>query len=98
MEMQLEIEEEYKRFLEEIKDNSFTSSQYMEIAEYKGKYSYKSIGEAMRMLQKRIKTYLQKYRPKEFALYSDLSIHVIKKEKAAEIGMMEMEIAYRIVR
>lgn len=51
----------------------------------------------MGALQGRIKEYLHKNRPGEFLVYSDWCVHVIKKEKAAEVGMMERVIENRIV-
>lgn len=87
MEMQLEIEEEYKQFLEDIKDNGFIFGVYMDETEYEDEYSHNSIGRAMEELEKKIKEYLQENKPGEFIVYSDWSVHVMKKEKAKETGL-----------
>lgn len=97
MEMQLEIEDEYQQFLEDIKDSGFTFGTYMDETEYEDDYSRNSIGNAMGILEKKIREYLHKNRPGEFVVYSDWSVHVMKKEKAKEVGMLERAIKNRIV-
>lgn len=81
MEMQLEIEDEYQQFLEDIKGSGFIFGTYMDETEYEDDYSHNSIGNAMGILEKRIREYLHKNRPDEFVVYSDWSVHVIKKRK-----------------
>lgn len=97
MEMQLEVSEEYLQFLCDIEDKGFLNGCYMDETEYDDEYSHNKIQEAMGALQGRIKEYLHKNRPGEFLVYSDWCVHVIKKEKAAEAGMMERVIENRIV-
>lgn len=96
MEMQLEVSEEYSQFLHDIQDKGFLNGCYMDETEYDDKYSHNKIQEAMKALQDSIKEYIHKNMPGEFVVYSDWSIHVIKKEKAAEIGMLERTIKNRI--
>lgn len=98
MEMQLEIEEEYQQFLEDIKDGSFTFSAYMDETEYEDEYSHNSIGQAMEVLENKVKEHLQENNPGEFIVYSDWSVHVMKKEKAEEIGLRKRLIESSIVR
>jgi len=97
-EMQLEIEEEYKQFLEDIKDDWFVFGAYMDETEYEDEYSHNSIGQAMGELENRIKKYLHEKRSNEFIVYSDWCVHVMKREKASEVGMAERAIKNRIVR
>lgn len=96
--MQLEIEEEYKQFLEDIKDSGFIFGAYMDETEYEDDYSHNSIGSAMEILERKIREYLHKNRPDEFIVYSDWSVHIMKKEKAEEIGMRKSLIESSIVR
>lgn len=97
MEMQNEIEYEYNEFLKDIKDSGFIFGAYMDETEYEYEYSHNSIDEAMGILEEKISAYLRENRPKEFVVYSDWCVHVMKKEKAAEVGMMERAIMNRIV-
>ena len=97
MEMQLEVSEEYLQFLHDIQDKGFLNGCYMDETEYDDEYSHNKIQEAMKALQDRIKEYLHKNMPGEFIVYSDWSVHVMKKEKAEEVGMMERAIINRIV-
>lgn len=97
MEMQLEVSEEYLQFLYDIENTGFLNGCYMDETKYDDEYSHNKIQEAMGDLQNRIKEYLHKNRPKEFVVYSDWCVHVMKKEKAAEVGMMERAIMNRIV-
>lgn len=97
MEMQSEIEFEYNEFLRDIKDSEFIFGVYMDETEYEYEYSHNTIHEAMVILEEKISAYLHENRPKEFVVYSDWCVHVMKKEKAAEVGMMERAIMNRIV-
>lgn len=97
-EMQLEIEEEYQQFLEDIKDDGFVFGAYMDETEYEDKYSHNSIGQAMEVLENKVKEYLRENEPGEFIVYSDWSVHVMKKEKSEEVGMRKSLIESRIVR
>lgn len=98
MEMQLEASEEYLQFLYDIEDQGFLNGCYMDETEFDDEYSHNKIQEAMGALQNRIKEYLHKNRPGEFVVYSDWSVHVMKKEKAEEVGMSERAIKNRIAR
>lgn len=66
MEMGLEIEEEYRQFLDDIKDNSLVFAAYMDKTEYGDEYTCNTIKEAARILQEKINTYLCENRPGEF--------------------------------
>lgn len=96
--MQLEIEDEYQQFLEDIKDSGFIFGAYMDETEYEDDYSHNSIGNAMEILERKIREYLHKNRPDEFIVYSDWSVHIMKKEKAEEIGMRKSLIESSVVR
>lgn len=98
MEMQLEVEEEYKQFLDDIEEDGFIFGAYIDEAEYEGEYSHNSIGRAMELLENKIKEHLRENKPGEFIVYSDWSVHVIKKEKAEEMGMRKRLIESCIVR
>lgn len=98
MEMRLEIEEEYKQFLEDIKDGGFVFGAYMDETEYEDEYSHNSIGRAMEVLENKIKEYLNENKPGEFIVYSDWSVHVMKKDKAEEMGLRKSLIESSIVR
>lgn len=98
MEMQLEVSEEYLQFLCDIEDIGFLNGYYMDETEYDDEYSHNKIQEAMKVLQNRIKEYLHKNRPGEFVVYSDWSVHVIKKEKAEENGLRKSLIESSVVR
>lgn len=97
-EMQLEVEEEYRLFLEDIKDDGFIFGVYMDETEYEDEYSHNSIGKAMELLEKKIKEHLRENKPGEFIVYSDWSVHVMKKEKAEEIELRKILIESSIVR
>lgn len=98
MELQLEIEEEYQHFLEDIKGSGFVFSTYMDETEYEDEYSHNSIGRAMEVLENKITEYLHENRPGGFIVYSDWSIHVMKKDKAEEMGLRKSLIESSIVR
>lgn len=98
MEMQLEVSEEYLQFLHDIQDKGFLNGYYMDETEYDDEYSHNKIQEAMKALQDRIKEYLHKNIPGEFIVYSDWCVHVIKKEKAEEIGLRKILIERNIAR
>lgn len=95
--MQLEIEEEYQQFLEDINDSRFIFGAYMDEAEYEDEYSHKSIGRAMEVLENKITEYLHENRPGGFIVYSDWSIHVVKKDKAEEMELRKSLIDSSIV-
>lgn len=98
MEMQSEIEEEYQHFLKDIKGSEFIFSAYMDETGYEDEYSHNSIGRAMEVLKNKITEYLHENRPGRFIVYSDWSIHVMKKDKAEEIGLRKSMIESSIVR
>lgn len=98
MQMQLEIEEEYKQFLEDIKDSGFIFGRYMDELEYEDEYSHNAIDEAMGELQKKMRVYLHENRPGEFIIVSDYCVRVMTVEKAKELNVCERTIELRIVR
>lgn len=98
VEIQLEVEKEYQRFLKDIKDSGFVFDCYMDEAWYEDNHSHNSIGRAMEILERKIREYLHKNRPDEFVVYSDWSVHIMKKEKAEEIGMRKSLIESGVVR
>lgn len=98
MEMYFEIGEEYKQFLNDIKDNGFIFGAYMDESEYEDEYSHNVIDEAMGELQKKIKEYLHKNRPGEFVVISDWCVHVMTKEKAEQLSVSGRTIELRLVR
>lgn len=51
MEMQLEVDEEYKRFLKDIKDRRFIFDCYMDETWYEDNHSHNSIWNAMEILK-----------------------------------------------
>lgn len=98
MEMQLEIEEEYKQFLEDIKDNGFIFGTYMDESEYEDEYSHNAIDEAMAELQKKMRDYLRENRPNEFIVLSDYCVRAMTVGKAKQLNVSERTIELRIVR
>lgn len=76
MEMGLEIEEEYRQFLEDIKDSSLVFATYMNKIEYVNEYPGNTIDEAMEILKEKIKTYLCDNRPGEFEVSCGKCIYV----------------------
>lgn len=98
MEMYFEIEEEYKQFLEDIKDSGFIFGAYMDETEYEDEYSHNAIDEAMGILQKKIRKYLHENRPGEFVVISDWCVHVLAKERAEQLNVSERTIELRLVR
>ncbi|EOT29464.1 hypothetical protein C805_00047 [Eubacterium sp. 14-2] len=98
MEMQLEIDEEFEQFLQDIKDSGYIFGAYMDESEYEDDYSHNIIGEAMGILQKKIKEYLHKNRPGEFVVISDWCVHVLTKDRAKQLDVSERTIEFRLVR
>lgn len=98
MEMYFEIEEAYKQFLEDIKDNGFIFGAYMDEAEYEDEYSHNAIDEAIGILQKKIREYLHENRPGEFVVISGWCVHVLTKEIAKELNVSERTIELRLVK
>lgn len=96
--MQLEIEEEYKQFLEDIKEIGFIFGVYMDESEYEDEYSHNAIDEAMAELQKKMRDYLHENRPNEFVVLSDYCIKVMTVGKAKQLNVAERTIEMRIVR
>lgn len=98
MEMYFEVEEEYKQFLEDIKDSSFIFGAYMDETEHEDEYSHNAIDEAMGILQEKIRKYLHENRPGEFVVISDWCVHVLTKERAEKLNVSERTIELRLVR
>lgn len=98
MEMYFEIEEEYKQFLEDMKDSGFIFGAYMDEAEYEDEHSHNAIDEAMGILQEKIRVYLHENRPGEFVVISDWCVHVLTKERAKQLNVSERTIELRLVR
>lgn len=98
MEMYFEIEEEYKQFLEDIKDNGFIFGAYMDESEYEDEYSHNAIGEAMGELQKKMMAYLHENRPNEFIVLSDYCVRVLTVDKAKQLNVSDRTIELRLVR
>lgn len=98
MEMQLEIEEEYQQFLEDIKEGGFIFGTYMDEAEYEDDYSRNAIDEAMGILQEKIRTYLHENRPGEFVVSSGWCVHVMTPQRARQSNVMESTIQNFLVR
>lgn len=98
MSMQLEIEEEYNQFLEDIKDPGFIFGRYMNVCEYEDEYSHNEIGEAAGILAEKIRTYLHENRPDEFIVGTDYCVRVMTPERARQANISERTIDLRIVR
>lgn len=98
MEMQLEIEEEFEQFLQDIKECGYIFGAYMDENEYEDEYSHNVIGEAMGALQEKIKEYLHKNRPGEFVVISDWCVHVLTKEREEQLNVSQRTIELRLVR
>lgn len=98
MEMYFEIEEEYKQFLEDIKDNGFIFGAYMDESEYEDEYSHNAIDEAMGELQKKMRAYLHEHRPNEFIVLSDYCVRVLTVDKAKQLNVSDRTIELRLVR
>lgn len=98
MEMQLEIEEEYQQFLEDIKEGGFIFGTYMDETEYEDDYSHNAIDEAMGILQEKIRTYLHENRPGEFVVSSGWCVHVMTPQRARQSNVMESTIQNFLVR
>lgn len=98
MQMQLEIEDEYNEFLEDMKDVGFVFGHYMDEDEYEDEYSHNTIGEAMKILQDKIREYLHENRPGEFVVTSGWCIFVMTPERARESNISERTIELYTVR
>lgn len=96
--MQLEIEDEYQQFLEDIKDSGFIFGAYMDETEYEDDYSHNAIDEAMEVLQEKIKTYLHENRPGEFVVSSGWCVHVMTPDRARQSRISERTIENFLVR
>lgn len=98
MQMQLEIEDEYNQFLEDMKDSGFVFGRYMDEDEYEDEYSHNAIDEAMEILQEKIKTYLHENRPGEFFVTSGWCIFVMTPDRARRSNASERTIKLYTVR
>lgn len=98
MEMQLEIEEEFEQFLNDIKKSGFIFGAYMDEDEYEDEYSHNTIDEAMGILQEKIREYLHENRLGEFVVISDWCVHVLTKDRAEQLNVSERTIELRLVR
>lgn len=98
MEMCFEIEEEYKQFLEDIKDSGFIFGAYMDETEYEDEYSHNAIDEAMEILQEKIRTYLHENRPGEFIVSSGWCVHVMTPDRARQSRIYERTIENFLVK
>ena len=98
MEMQLEIEEEYEQFLEDIKDRGYIFGAYMDESDYEDEYSHNAIDEAMGILQNKIREYLHKNRPNEFVVSSGWCVHVMTPDRARKSNVSERTIQLHLVR
>ena len=98
MEMQLEIEEEYERFLGDIKDREYIFGAYMDELDYEDEYSHNAINEAMGILQSKIREYLHENRPNEFVVSPGWCIHVMTPDRARQSNVSERTIELRLVR
>lgn len=98
MKMQLEIEDEYNQFLEDIKDGGFIFGRYMDDDEYEDEYSHNAIDEAMEILQEKIRTYLHENRPGKFVVTSGWCIFVMTPDRARQSKISEKDIEFYLVR
>ncbi len=98
MEMQLEIEEEYERFLEDIKDKGYIFGAYMDETYYEDEYSHNAIDEAIGILQNKIREYLHENRPNEFIVGSGWCVHVMTPDRARQSNVSERTIQLCLVR
>lgn len=96
--MQLEIEEEFKQFLEDVKDSGYIFGCYMDETEYEDEYSHNAIDEAMEILQEKIRAYLHENRPGEFVASSGWCVHVMTPDRARQSRVSEKTIENFIVR
>lgn len=92
MEMQNEIEYEYSQFLNDMKESGFIFGAYMDETEYEDEYSHNTIGEAMEILQDKIRAYLHENRPGEFVVSSGWCVHVMTPERARQSRISEQTI------
>lgn len=97
MEMQLEIEEEYEQFLEDIKDRGYIFGAYMDESDYEDEYSHNAIDEAMEILQNKIREFLHENRPNEFVVSSGWCVHVMTPERARQSNVSERTIQLYLV-
>lgn len=98
MNIQLEIEEEYNQFLEDIKDPRFIFGRYMDVCNYEDEYSHNEIGEAMGILAEKIRGYLHENRPTKFIVGTNYCVHVMTPERARQANISERTIDLRLVR
>ena len=98
MRMQLEIEEEFEKFLEDIKNNGFIFGAYMDETGYEDEYSHNEIDKAMGALQEKIREYLHKNRPGEFVVSSSWCVHVMTPERARQSKVSERTIEKFLVK
>lgn len=96
--MQLEVEEEYQQFLEDIKESGFIFGAYMDESEYEDEYSHNAIDESMGELQKKMREYLHENRPSEFIVLSDYCVRVMTVDKAKQLNVSDRTIELRIAR
>lgn len=90
--MQLVIDQEYQRFLKEIKEPEYIFGYYMDETEYEDEHSHNAIYKAMEILKNKIIKYLHENRPGEFIVDTGWCIHVMTINKAKQLCISEKTI------
>ena len=83
------VENEYSRFLQDVKDGSMIFVKYIDESEYEDEYSYNDIGKAQGKFIEKVKEYLHENYPGKYVVSGGWCVFVMTPDRARESHVPE---------